>query len=113
VVVAAASWLAVMNVILAVFNLLPGAPLDGGRVLRAILWRRWGDHERAARAATRAGRVLGAVIIGLGLAKALTVSYLDGLWLVLIGWFLISAATAEGKAATAQAALAGVRSLRS
>jgi hypothetical protein len=77
------------------------------------LWRRWGDHERAARAAARAGQVLGAVIIGLGLAEALTVSYLDGLWLVLIGWFLISAATAERKAATAQAALAGVRSLRS
>jgi Zn-dependent protease len=95
VVVAAASRLAVMNVVLAVFNLLPGEPLDGSRVLRAILWRRWGDHERAARAAARAGQVLGAVIIALGLAEALTVSYLDGLWLVLIGWFLISAATAE------------------
>lgn len=63
VVVAVASWLAVMNVVLAVFNLLPGAPLDGGRVLRAILWRPWGDHERAERAAARAGQVLGAVII--------------------------------------------------
>jgi Zn-dependent protease len=80
VVVAAASWLAVMNVVLAMFNLLPGAPLDGGRVMRAILWRRWGDHERAGRAAACSGQVLGAVIIALGLAEALTVSYLDGLW---------------------------------
>jgi Zn-dependent protease len=96
-VVAAASWLAVMNVVLAVFNLLPGAPLDGGRVLRAILWRRYGDRERAERGAARAGQVLGVVMMALGAAEALTVSYLDGLWLVLIGWFLISAATAERK----------------
>ena len=109
IVVAAALWLAVMNVILGLFNLLPGAPLDGGRVLRAVLWRRSGDRERAARAAARAGQVLGAVIIGLGFAGAFTVDYLDGLWLVLIGWFLIAAATAERQTARARAALAGVR----
>ena len=98
-----------MNGILGLFNLLPGAPLDGGRVLRAVLWRRWGDRGRAERAAARAGQALGAVIVGLGVAEALTLSYLDGLWLALIGWFLISAASAEGQAATAEAALAGVR----
>lgn len=107
--VAAAVWLGVMNGILAVFNLLPGAPLDGGRVLRAILWRRYGDRERAERATARAGQVLGAVIIGLGIAEAVAVGYLDGLWLILIGWFLISAAAAERQAATARAGLAGVR----
>ncbi len=109
VVVAAAGWLAVMNGLLGVFNLLPGAPLDGGRVLRAVLWRRWGDRERAERAAARTGQALGAVIIGLGIAETFTLSYLDGLWLVLIGWFLSSAASAERQVATAEAALAGVR----
>ncbi len=106
---AAATWLAVMNGILAVFNLLPGAPLDGGRVLRAVLWRHYGDRERAERAAARAGRVLGAVIMGLGTAELLLLRSLGGLWLILIGWFLLSAAAAEESAAAAKTALAGVR----
>ena len=107
--VAAAMWLAVMNAILAVFNLLPGAPLDGGRVLRAALWRHYGDRGRAERGAARAGRVLGAALIGLGLGELLALRSLGGLWLMLIGWFLITAAAAEEKAAAARTALAGVR----
>ena len=105
--VAAATWLAVMNGILAVFNLLPGAPLDGGRVLRAVLWRHYGDRGRAERGAARAGRVLGAVMIGLGIGELLALRSLGGLWLMLIGWFLITAAAAEEKAAAAKTALAG------
>ena len=107
--VAAATWLAVMNGILAVFNLLPGAPLDGGRVLRAALWRRYGDRGRAERGAARAGRVLGAALIGLGIAELLAFRSFGGLWLMLIGWFLISAAAAEENAVAARTALAGVR----
>ena len=107
--VAAATWLAVMNVVLAVFNLLPGAPLDGGRVLRAALWRLYGDRERADRSAARAGRVLGAALIGLGVGELLAFRSFSGLWLMLIGWFLITAAVAEEKATAAKAALAGVR----
>ena len=109
VVVAAATWLAVMNGVLAVFNLLPGAPLDGGRVLRAALWRHYGDRERAERGAARAGQVLGAALIGLGIGELLAFRSFGGLWLMLIGWFLITTAVAEDKAATAKAALAGVR----
>ncbi len=113
IVVAAAVWLAVMNGILGVFNLLPGAPLDGGRVLRAVLWRRYGDRERAERAAGRTGQVLGAVVVACGIAEAFTYrsagGSLDGLWLVLIGWFLIIAAAAETRASAARTALAGVR----
>lgn len=107
--VTTAMWLAVMNGLLAAFNLLPGAPLDGGRVLRALLWRHYGNRERAAAGAARAGQVVGAVIFGLGIAELLALRSLNGLWLVLIGWFLITAAAAERKAAAAKTALAGVR----
>jgi Zn-dependent protease/CBS domain-containing protein len=105
----AAVWLGVMNAVLAVFNLLPGAPLDGGRVLRAALWYRWGNWGRAERAAAQSGRVLGAAIAGLGFAEMLFAGLVDGLWLVLIGLFLVSAASAEQTAAAATTALAGVR----
>jgi Zn-dependent protease len=107
--VTAAMWLAVMNGLLAAFNLLPGAPLDGGRVLRALLWRHYSDRERAERGAARAGQVLGTVIVGLGIAELLALRSLGGVWLALIGWFLITAAAAEEKAAAAKKALAGVR----
>ncbi len=107
---AAATWLALMNAVLAVFNLLPGAPLDGGRVLRALLWRRSGDRNRAEQSAAGAGRVIGAGLAALGVAVfLLTGELIDGLWLVLIGWFMISLAVAEQSAATARALLAGVR----
>jgi Zn-dependent protease len=107
--VATAEWLAVMNAVLAVFNMLPGAPLDGGRVLRAMLWRHYRDRLRAESAAARAGQVVGAGIIGAGLAELLGWRNPGGLWLILIGWFLISAASAERAAAAAAAALRGLR----
>jgi Zn-dependent protease/CBS domain-containing protein len=96
---AALVWLALINVVLALFNLLPGAPLDGGRVLRAILWRLRGDRDRASVAASRAGHVLGLVLVLAGLAQVLSTGELRGLWLALVGWFLVSAAGAEGTAA--------------
>ncbi len=107
---AAVAWIALMNGVLAVFNLLPGAPMDGGRVLRAVLWRRYGDRQRAALAATRVGRYLGFGLIALGVAEILvTRDLLGGLWLMLIGWFLESAARAEAQATLAGSALAGLR----
>jgi Zn-dependent protease/CBS domain-containing protein len=107
--VAAAVWLAVMNGALAVFNMLPGAPLDGGRVPRAVLWRIYQDRMRAAVAAARAGRYLGFAIIAVGLAELLVWGSLGGLWLMLIGWFLTSAARAGETATVANSALAGLR----
>lgn len=109
VVAVAAAWLAFMNVVLAVFNLLPGAPLDGGRVLRAVMWRHYGDRDRAEQSAARAGRILGMMIVAAGFAELIGLRSLGGLWLALVGWFLISAAAVEEQAATAKAALAGVR----
>ncbi len=96
VVTAALAWLAVMNVVLAVFNLLPGAPLDGGRILRGLLWKRYGDRQRASRAAARSGQAVG---IGMGviglLWQVVSRDVIDGLWLMLIGWFVDTMARAE------------------
>ena len=102
-------YLAAVNVLLAVFNLIPAAPLDGGRVLRAILWARWGDRARAAIAASRAGRGFGSALIVLGFLLLFTGPGFQGLWLALIGWFLVNAASAEEQQARLGAALHGIR----
>lgn len=101
-------WLAVVNALMAVFNLLPGSPLDGGRVLAAVIWRARGDRALAQRAAARAGVVLGVVMAGAGLVIALTFGSLSGLWLVLIGWYLAGTARSEASAVRLTRALAGV-----
>lgn len=107
---AAVTWLALMNGVLAAFNLLPGAPLDGGRVLRAALWHHWHDRQRADHGAASAGRVIGTLLAVLGVAEALlTGDLVAGLWLVVLGWFMTSAAAAEQGAAAARALLTGVR----
>lgn len=95
---AALAWLAGVNLLLGLFNLLPGAPLDGGRILRAALWQRHRDRARAAEASARAGAVVGVIIVGLGAVQLVTGTVL-GLWLMLIGWFMIGAANGERQAA--------------
>lgn len=87
-------YLGVVNVILAVFNLLPGFPLDGGRILRAVLWRWTDDLTRATRWAAACGRGMGAILIGVGLLATLGGRYLGGLWWVVLGLFLMGAARA-------------------
>jgi Zn-dependent protease/CBS domain-containing protein len=107
--VAALSWLALVNLILAVFNLLPGAPLDGGRVLRAAVWWIRGDRGQAQRVASRAGVVLGMLLIIAGVVEVLLIRNLGGLWLALLGWFLTSAARAEGVDTGLRTTLGSVR----
>jgi Zn-dependent protease len=102
-------WLAGINVALAVFNILPAAPLDGGRLLRAALWKARGDRTWAAVVSARAGRVLGWLLIAFGLVQFLLGAAFGGLWLALIGWFLLGAAGAEERQAQVGEALAGVR----
>lgn len=95
VVTASLVWLGIANIVLAVFNLLPGAPLDGGRVLHAVLWRRSGDRLSATVGAARSGRALGLALIVLGAVQALFAHGVGGLWLMLLGWFLRNAANVE------------------
>jgi Zn-dependent protease/CBS domain-containing protein len=107
--VAALSWLGGINILLALFNILPGAPLDGGRLLRAALWKWRGDRTWATVAAARAGRGLGLIMIAVGLVSFILNATVNSLWLALIGWFILGAAGAEQRSAELDRALAGVR----
>jgi CBS domain-containing protein len=91
-----ASYLGLINLVLAVFNLLPGFPLDGGRVFRAAVWKITGDLTRATRWAVMGGRSLGYLLMAFGIFQAVfTPGVIGGLWLVFIGWFIRSAADAS------------------
>lgn len=106
--VAVASYLAVINVLLAAFNLVPAAPLDGGRVLQAVLWAIRGDRASAAVWAARMGRGFGMVLVLLGGLEFLF-GFGFGLWWLLLGLFILVMAGAEERQARTGAALAGVR----
>ncbi|MEU8798249.1 site-2 protease family protein [Spirillospora sp. NPDC048819] len=108
-IVATLAYLGGINAILAVFNMIPAAPLDGGRVLRAFLWWRRGDRTGAAVTAARAGRVFGLALIALGFVQFVVGAGFGGLWLALIGFFLVTAAGAEEQQTRVNAALKDVR----
>jgi len=91
-VTAAAKWLALTNVVLGVFNLVPGFPLDGGRVLRGIAWGITGNFTRATQIASAAGRFFAYLMIMYGVWLALHGNWVGGLWMAFIGWFLLEAA---------------------
>jgi Zn-dependent protease len=101
-------WLGWVNFVLGVFNLLPAAPLDGGRVVQAVMWWRTGDRDRAERAAARSGQVLGILLIAVGWIFLLR-GALGGLWLAVIGFFIMIVANAERQHAGLAPALRGVR----
>lgn len=103
----ALGWLALVNVILAVFNLLPAAPLDGGRVLQAVLWWRGGDRHRAGAIAARAGQVLGALIIGFGVWELM--SGRMGWLTLLVGWFVLSNSGTERAVHEARSSIQSLR----
>jgi Zn-dependent protease/CBS domain-containing protein len=88
-------YLAAVNALLGVFNMLPGFPLDGGRVLRSIAWKRSGSFRKATRTAAGVGELFGYALMTIGFFLLLGGLLLDGLWLLFIGWFLLGAARGE------------------
>ncbi len=87
--------LAWSNLSLGVFNILPGYPLDGGRVLRALVWAITGSYRKGTRVAARSGQAIGGLAMSVGLALGIFVNPLDGVWIAVIGGFLFSVATAS------------------
>jgi Zn-dependent protease/predicted transcriptional regulator len=104
-----AAWLGYINLMLLVFNLLPALPLDGGRVLRALLWGARDDFRWATRVAGNVGRGFGFLFIAGGLALFIFANSFSGAWLAFIGWFLLGAASAELRYLAVQDALGGLR----
>lgn len=89
------TYLATVNLILGVFNLLPGFPLDGGRVLRAIAWKRSGSFRRATRTAAEVGKVFAYALMLLGVGFLVSGFVINGIWFMVIGWFLLGASQSE------------------
>jgi Zn-dependent protease len=104
-------WLGYINLALGAFNLIPGFPMDGGRVLRALIWRARGDRLAATRNAAVVGRGFGYLLIVLGVFSALQPgsSPVSGIWLALIGWFLSNAAESTIAQVTLERSLSGMR----
>ncbi len=108
-VVVVPEWLALVNILILLFNLIPAFPLDGGRILRGFLWMRRKDRMSATVAAARAGRVFAVVLAGIGVLDFFFLDPVGGVWLMLIGWFLDSTARGEAHGEQARHALEGVR----
>jgi len=101
-------YLAVTNILLGVFNLIPGFPLDGGRVLRSIVWKLTGNLRQATRVASLTGQFIAYLFILLGIWIFFAGSILDGIWFGFIGWFLLSAAQSANAQGMLTSVLRGV-----
>lgn len=102
-------WLGYINLSLAAFNLLPGYPLDGGRVLRALIWWKTGDAERSTQVAARVGQIVAFGFITVGIVRYFGGAGIGGLWIAFIGWFLLQAARESYVQVGLAHALEGVR----
>ena len=102
-------WLGYINIGLAVFNMIPGFPMDGGRVLRAVIWWITGNADRATRLAAGTGQVIAFGFIVFGVLRFFGGAGIGGLWMAFIGWFLLSAAQATSAQAALTETFRGVR----
>jgi Zn-dependent protease/CBS domain-containing protein len=100
-------YLAILNFVLGLFNLVPGFPLDGGRVFRSLVWGATRNFRRASAIATTTGQFFGFGFIFIGVWMALNGSFLNGLWIAFIGWFLESAASSQGQMQAVRERLGG------
>lgn len=107
-IVAPSTWLFRTNGLLLLFNLLPGFPLDGGRILRALVWERTGSLQRATRVAAISGQVMALTLMAVGAMLALRGDVVSGIWIGVMGWFLQNAAIAESTGVTIESRLSGV-----
>jgi predicted transcriptional regulator len=101
-------WLGLVNIALALFNLVPAFPLDGGRLLASFFWWRSGTRRRGVHTAVRIGRVFAYGMIAFGLFQLLTGEVINGVWVAFIGWFLLSAGTSEETGSAMRALLRNV-----
>jgi Zn-dependent protease/predicted transcriptional regulator len=107
--VAMLMWLGVINIALGVFNMIPGYPLDGGRVLRSIVWWITGDADRATRIASLSGQLVAFVFIVWGILRFFNGAGFGGLWMAFIGWFLLGAARSSYEHLKITETLRGIR----
>ena len=105
---AAVEYVAIINLLLGLFNLLPAFPLDGGRVLRAAIWALTGSFNRASAISTRSGQIAGLLLVAFGVYQVIQGYALQGIWAALVGWFLYSAASASRSRVEVSHALEGV-----
>jgi Zn-dependent protease/CBS domain-containing protein len=101
-------WLGVPSLLLLAFNLIPAYPLDGGRILHAVLWAWRGNRRQATEVSARIGRGFGFLLIGAGIFLIGSQGRIEGLWLSVMGWFLLGAATGESRSETVRDALEGL-----